>query len=89
MPVIQKGTTMHIASASALVRRAPAQTDARQPDSQGPDIPGPQGGLAPRPVRDQGPTHADPTRSWAKRFLPGAILLTVLAVLGALLPLLF
>jgi hypothetical protein len=75
----QKGTVMHIASGLALVRRDPAQSDIATARS------GRLGGL----VRWPTPERAGAIRTRLRKILPGAILLTVLAALGAMFPILF
>jgi hypothetical protein len=72
----QKGTVMHIASGLTFVRRHPAQSD-----SVGQRV----GGLA----WLRTPEQIDAIRAWLRKKLPGAILLTVLVVLGALFPIVF
>jgi hypothetical protein len=72
----QKGTVMHIASGLTFVRRHPAQSD-----SVGQRV----GGLA----WLRTPEQIDAIRAWLRKMLPGAILLTVLVVLGALFPIVF
>jgi hypothetical protein len=70
---------MHIASGLALVRREPAQSDL----ANGHPTPAP--GLAWRWKPDRlGTTHGR-----LRKMLPGVILLTVLAALGAMFPILF
>jgi hypothetical protein len=75
MPPVQKGTVMHIANALTLVRRAPAQSEAP----------------AAAPFRAAGPTRTASRANgiWTRKALPGGILLTVLILLGALLPMVF
>ncbi|MGD0429968.1 MAG: hypothetical protein ABSA58_02645 [Acetobacteraceae bacterium] len=75
MPPVQKGTVMHIASALTLVRRAPAQSEAP--------------GAAPFQTREPTRTVVQTTGIWTRKALPGGILLTVLILLGALLPMVF
>jgi hypothetical protein len=75
----QKGTVMHIASGLALVRRDPDQSDIAA------GHPRRMGGLAWRWT----PDHGGATRGRLRKMLPGAILLTVLVVLGAMFPILF
>jgi hypothetical protein len=69
---------MHIASGLALVRRDPAQSDV-----------GARAWRLPRLewVRTVGETEA--VRPRVRKILPGAILLMVLVVLGALFPIVF
>jgi hypothetical protein len=69
----QKGTVMHIASGLALVRRDPAQSDK----------------ATKRVAGLLTPERASATRARLRKILPGAILLAVLAMLGALFPILF
>ena len=38
------------------------------------------------PAQSEEPAQVEPARSWARKVLPGVILLIVLALLGALLP---
>jgi hypothetical protein len=74
-----KGTVMHIASGLTLVRRNPAQSEIANPPILRP------GWLAwPRT-----PERAVAARAKLARILPGAVLLTALALLGALFPILF
>ena len=64
---------MHISSALTLVRRAPAQSAV--PES-----------------RDHGrasPVPAPAKTAWARKALPGGVVLTLLAILGALFPIVF
>jgi hypothetical protein len=75
MPPVQKGTIMHIASALTLVRRAPAQSEAP--------------GAAPFQTAELTRTVARTTGIWTRKALPGGILLTILILLGALLPVVF
>jgi hypothetical protein len=67
---------MHIASGLALVRRDPAQSD-----------------IATGRVAGSGrlltPEQADATGSRLRKMLPGAVLLAVLVLLGALFPIVF
>jgi len=67
---------MHIASGLTFVRRHPAQSD-----SVGQRV----GGLA----WLRTPEQIDAIRAWLRKMLPGAILLTMLVVLGALFPIVF
>jgi hypothetical protein len=64
---------MHIASGLTLVRRDPAQSDGRTPRR------------AWLRILDQAGT----TYARVRKMLPGAILLSVLAALGAMFPILF
>jgi hypothetical protein len=70
---------MHIASGLALVRRDPARSDIRTTRAR----------RMPSLVWLRTPEQADATRARLRKMLPGAILLTVLAALGALFPILF
>ena len=73
----QKGTVMHIASGLTLVRRNPAQSEI----SVGQRVAGwPGCGRRSRSTQ---------SRAKLRKILPGAILLTVLVVLGALFPIVF
>jgi hypothetical protein len=72
----QKGTVMHIASGLALVRRDPAQSDRTT------------GGAA-RRAWFRTPGQIGASRARLRKMLPGAILLIVLALLGALFPIVF
>ena len=78
MSPIQKGSTMHIASALTLVRRSPALD---VPGSGDADTLGPAPGNAPPP------TEVAPSR--VRKALPGAVLIAALVLLGALFPLAF
>jgi hypothetical protein len=79
MEPLQQGTVMHIASGLALVKRNPAQSD----------IPIARAGRAPRFARFRTPEQTGAIRAWLRKILPGAILLTVLVLLGALFPTLY
>jgi hypothetical protein len=70
---------MHIASGLALVRRDPAQSDIATARTR-------RMGWLGWPLK---PEQADATRVRLRKMLPGAILLAVLVVLGALFPILF
>jgi hypothetical protein len=70
---------MHIASGLALVRRDPAQSDIGTARTRRLGWPG----------WSRTPEQADATRARLRKMLPGAILLAVLVVLGALFPILF
>ena len=70
---------MHIASGPALVRRNPAQSDIAN------GHPEPAPGLTWRWT----PDRVDATRARLRKILPGAVLLTVLVLVGALFPILF
>jgi hypothetical protein len=80
---------MHIASGSALVRRNPAQSDVATSDLATSGLATghtePAHGLAWRWT----PDRVDATRARLLKILPGAFLLTVLVLLGALFPILF
>jgi hypothetical protein len=70
---------MHIASGLALVKRDPSQSDMAAVRTR--RVAGPRW----LPTPEQG----DAIRARLRKMLPGAILLTVLVVLGALFPILF
>jgi len=70
---------MHVASGLILVGRESVQSD----------VAAPRGRRAPGPAPFQSQQHADPTRARLRKILPGAILLTVLALIGGLVPLIF
>ena len=70
---------MHIASGLALVKRDPAQSDRAAARTRR------VAGIGRLLTSDQ----ADATRGRLRKILPGAILLTVLVMLGALFPILF
>jgi hypothetical protein len=75
----QKGMVMHIASGLALVRRDPAQSDKATARTR-------------RVIRLgwlRTPEQHGAMRSRLRKILPGAILLTILVVLGAMFPILF
>jgi hypothetical protein len=75
--LIHKGVTMHIASALTVVRRATVQSDS--PGSRR---------LRPGPALVLAPESAALSAAWRRKVLPGAILLTLLILLGGLLPIL-
>ena len=70
---------MHVASALTFVRRSPALSD----------VPGSPSNATPSPSPHPTPVGAEPTRIWARKALPGGILLAVLVLLGALFPMIF
>lgn len=69
---------MHIASGLTLVRRDPAQSNGHGPEDR------PRG----RTWLPE-PEQADALRTRLRKLLPGVILLTLLAALGALFPIVF
>lgn len=70
---------MHITRGLALVRREPVQSD----------IPAPRVWATPDFAGFRAWEQADATRVRVRKLLPGAILLTVLALIGALFPIVF